>query len=720
MKRPTTLLSRVLLNEGLQTKLAVERDIREIEYRFEHEGMSFLTITLPSLDDALIQGLTQGFLTPSMFHGFKPCKRGGKLPAFMSGFFRNVFNEDGWLKDAPCIDSIRAIRQVTRIFKKVQLPCSSARVLRAFERYVSNDQSIEWSSDSPVGNDHVFHVVAGYLWSDLEDFAGELYCSPGVFGSGATAERRKFNERHSVRQWPRRGEENFPSSYHVVSNEGDSTSLAAIEFLEEDEEQPVRVVQVPKTLKTPRIISVEPSYMMLRQQSVAKVLMDLLESGLLGFRSIRFSNQMVNRQKACEGSVDGSLATIDLSDASDLVSLELVKKTFHSCPSFLQYLLDARSTRALMPDGSLIELKKYASQGSALCFPVEAMVFFTLVMSALVDHSGRRPSRKLLDRLAANVAIYGDDIIVPTETAEGVMKKLEDNGLRVNHEKSFTKGFFRESCGGDYYRGQDVTPAYVRQWSSTFDTREPSFVAACVSLSNQFYMKGLWHASQYLRDSLEAKGLRLSRTRYPVGCLTWASYVFDTRLKWDTSLGNYVTRGPVLYAPRRQDSVQDVRGGLILAFGPGYLSDRRTYLVRARYGLESKFGRKSDPSSNCSDKQRPEEILGVANERNGRWAGTSDACRRDLREYRESPELATTDSLGCTANAGSQLSIGEVSRVPRIRIEPGSWEESFLRTERRMEWLNPLLPRDLSTSVRPYALKLKHRLVPVPKTGLSW
>lgn len=358
MKRPTTLLSRVLLNEGLQTKLVVERDIQEIEYRFEHEGMSFLTITLPSLDDALVQGLTQGFLTPSMFHGFKPCKRGGKLPAFMSGFFRNVFNEDGWLKDAPCIDSIRAIRQVTRLFKKVELPCSAARVKSAFERYVSNDQSIEWSSNSPVGNDHVLHVVAGYLWSDLEDFAGELYCSPGIFGSGATAERRKFNERHSVRQWPERGEEFFPASFHILSNEGDQDGLAAVQFLSEEEEQPVRVVQVPKTLKTPRIISVEPSYMMLRQQSIAKVLMDLLESELLGFDSIRFTDQLVNRRLACAGSITGGLATIDLSDASDLVSLELVKKIFASCPSFLQFILDARSTRAQMPDNTLVELKK--------------------------------------------------------------------------------------------------------------------------------------------------------------------------------------------------------------------------------------------------------------------------------------------------------------------------------------------------------------------------
>jgi hypothetical protein len=37
-----------------------------------------------------------------------------------------------------------------------------------------------------------------------------------------------------------------------------------------------------------------------------------------------------------------------------------------------------------------------------------------------------------------------------------------------------------------------------------------------------------------------------------------------------------------------------------------------------------------------------------------------------------------------------------------------------------MDWLKPSLPRDLSTSVRPYALKMKRRKVPVPRTGLNW
>ena len=717
MKRPTTLLSRVLLDEALQTNLAVERDIHTIECRFKDEGMSFLTITLPSLDDALIQGLTKGFLTPSMFHGFKPCKRGGKLPAFMAGFFRNVFNEDGWLKDTPCIRSIRAIRQVTRLYKKVELPCSAARQRRAFERYVSNDQSISGCADSNRDIHDFCHVIAGYLWSDLEDVSGTLYCFPGIFGSGATAEGLALNERHSPKQWPERGDESFPASYHTTVNEGDVESLLGLTYLTEAMEQPVRVVQVPKTLKTPRTISVEPSYMMLRQQSIAKPLMDILEQGLLKFKSIRFTNQFVNRELARIGSIDGSLATIDLSDASDLVSNDLVKSFFQTCPSFLTYLQDSRSSRAQLPDASQIVLKKFASMGSALCFPIEAMVFYTITLASMVHQSGRRPSNKLLAQLSAKIAVYGDDIIVPTEMADGVMTWLEALGLRVNHEKSFTKGFFRESCGGDYYRGEDITPSYVRQWADSVDTRNPQFVAACVSLSNQFYMKGLWYASQYIRDCVEAKIGKLARTTHPVGCLTWASLFINSGLRYESSRCGYSVRGPSLVPRRRQDHVLDIRGGLLVAFGSQEQSLSRRGLISYLRRRRSLRGQIQSQYLHNSGSEMPSGCGGHGD-------------RVLLNEYSRLSQVAPqyhhrgVDGIAVATSEESGLPLYDSSHHDRWRDfgahpEPGSWKD-YLQSSKCLAWSNPPLPRDLSTSVRPYALKIKRRLVPVHNTGLVW
>jgi len=486
-----------------------------------------------------------------------------------------------------------------------------------------------------------------------------------------------------------------------------------LRFLSEAEERPARVVQVPKTLKAPRTISVEPSYMMLRQQSIAKPLMYLLESGYLGFKSIRFADQSVNRDLARTGSVDGSLSTIDLSDASDLVSLDVVRLIFQTCPSFLQLLLDSRTSRAELPDASQISLKKFASMGSALCFPIEAMVFFTITLASLVHQSGRRPSKKLLGQLAAKIAVYGDDIIVPTETADGVMEWLEAFGLRVNHNKSFTKGFFRESCGGDYYMGEDITPSYVRQWTDTIDTRNPRFVAACVSLSNQFYMKGLWHASQYLRDVVEAKTGAISSTSSPIGCLTWASLFNNNGLRYNTSTSGYSIRGHQLQPKRRQDPVLDIRGGLLVAFGPQAATRGRLQFASI---VNEHFARQ---------RQLRSEIYGMGGISQPDHIDVLEPLCVDqpLERHRSDSPLNIGGILDASGKPALYLDTSPQywdGKSSRYRAQPGSWEEWLESCKSCMAWATPILPRDLSTSVRPYALKMKRRLVPVFHTGLDW
>lgn len=670
MKRPTTLLRRVLLNEGLQSSVATERDYQVIDNRYKHEGMSFLTITLPSLCDSLDQGLAFGrFALPD---GFKAQKRGGKLPALLSGFFNRVFCKDGHLLDTPCIDSIRAIRQITRLFKKVELPCTAARQKAAYKRYVENDASISDTRQYPA----TICRVAGYLWSDLNVLGEQLYCSPGIFGSGATAERFAFNERHSIRTWPKRAENSFPVSYHGSHSEDDLDSFAGIEFVDEAGELPVRVVQVPKTLKTPRTISVEPSYMMLMQQSIAKPLMEYLENGSFPYRSIRFHDQRVNRELAYLGSLDGSLATIDLSDASDLVSNDLVGLIFRKvAPLFWNLIQDCRSMRAQMPDGSLINLKKFASMGSALCFPIEAMVFYTIALSAMVDRSGRRLSRQLLKELSAKVSVYGDDIIVPAEVASSVCDYLEASGLKVNRNKSFTTGFFRESCGGDYYRGNDVTPIYVRLWDFTGVSRDASYIESCVSLSNQLYLKGLWHASQYVRDSVESSLRKtLPRSRHPIGGLHWYSCMYNTRLRWDRERCGFKVKTYVGRPQRRNDPVQDIRAAMLRCFGSGYLQDSlRSHVVLNRTPRDSGGSWRSYPGST-----QMVSFFGY---------------------IREQLAVPGPDSL---------LSGSERWSLHRLSSKLAEMEISTSERDRLM------------TSVKPYTLNTKYRWCPVPTGIPSW
>jgi len=66
------LVQAILRQLSLDLDLSVERDLKRISDRCEHEGLSFLTITLPQLDDALLQGIEAGtFTCPLLSHGME-------------------------------------------------------------------------------------------------------------------------------------------------------------------------------------------------------------------------------------------------------------------------------------------------------------------------------------------------------------------------------------------------------------------------------------------------------------------------------------------------------------------------------------------------------------------------------------------------------------------------------------------------------------------------
>jgi hypothetical protein len=137
-------------------------------------------------------------------------------------------------------------------------------------------------------------------------------------------------------------------------------------------EQPVKVVLVPKTLKGPRVIAEEPCCMQYVQQGIRDVLYDLLENkNRFTSGHINFRDQTVNQSLALASSSDGRLATIDLSDASDRVPYDLALLMFQSNPEVMEAIDSCRSLRAVLPSGQVIgPLRKFASMGSALCFPV--------------------------------------------------------------------------------------------------------------------------------------------------------------------------------------------------------------------------------------------------------------------------------------------------------------------------------------------------------------
>jgi len=145
--------------------------------------------------------------------------------------------------------------------------------------------------------------------------------------------------------------------------------------------------------------------------------------------------------------------------------------------------------------------------GSALCFPIEAMVFLTLIFLGIEKELNTTLTKKDLATFLGMVRVYGDDLIVPTRHVRTIVQTLEHFGARVGLDKSFWTGKFRESCGKEYFNGRDVSITRVRQAlpSTIADVKE---VISTVSLRNQLYEKGCYEITVEVLDNLLTKMLK--------------------------------------------------------------------------------------------------------------------------------------------------------------------------------------------------------------------
>ena len=213
---------------------------------------------------------------------------------------------------------------------------------------------------------------------------------------------------------------------------------------------------------------------------------------------ISSDDQSPNQELAQIGSSDGSLATLDLSEASDRVSAKLVSFLLAKHPLSQEAIFACRSERASVPGEGVISLSKFASMGSALCFPLEAMVFLTIIFMAIEREQGYRfTNEKDFLPYVGRVRVYGDDIVVPIDFVHTVVDLLEHFGAKVGRHKSFWIGRFRESCGKEYYSGHDVSIVKVRNMFPTH-RQQATEVQSLVSLRNQFYEHGCWVTAAWL------------------------------------------------------------------------------------------------------------------------------------------------------------------------------------------------------------------------------
>jgi len=223
---------------------------------------------------------------------------------------------------------------------------------------------------------------------------------------------------------------------------------------------------VPKDSKKDRGIAVEPTLNLYFQKGIGAAIRQRLqrklglllvpknetfdEMGTNDDTSPYLEAQTKHRVLAQQASRDGKTATIDLSNASDLICYELVCLLMPE--DWFSALSLGRSPRTLFRRKWHV-LEKFSSMGNAFTFELETLIFYAITSTIA----------KLKRVDTSSISVYGDDILLPSECFEDVCAALRFFGMTPNPKKSFATGPFRESCGGDYFKGADVRPIQFKK-----------------------------------------------------------------------------------------------------------------------------------------------------------------------------------------------------------------------------------------------------------------
>jgi len=218
---------------------------------------------------------------------------------------------------------------------------------------------------------------------------------------------------------------------------------------------------VPKNSKGCRTISGEAVRLMWAQLGLDSLMRKKIEDSYLTSKTIHLSDQSVNAKLALSASKTGRMATLDLTAASDGVSVKLIYRCFPT--EWRRAMMSVRSTGMQLPSGDVIKLNMMSPMGNGFTFSMQTLLFWALSAATIAYRMEETyTSEDDLEWACHNTFVYGDDIIVPREYACEVMSSLERYGFLINRDKSFWTGPFRESCGIDAFAGTDITPLKIK------------------------------------------------------------------------------------------------------------------------------------------------------------------------------------------------------------------------------------------------------------------
>jgi hypothetical protein len=518
-------------------RMEFERDLTHLQALVERRGVSVYLEILPSIGKHFDRCLANGQYCRSGIPLTKRVSGRVLVPAFLRGLYLLIFDESGRLKDDANLEAVFFLRQIVFAAKKASFPCTAEKIATEVDEFYAVDQTLpephrfwERETEAHASEQETFHGFEkspiyraradalfpgsrkelSIVLGTLDKVSSILTASLGSYdpsdwrfkhGPGAVAEYTGVANKYSWRSWSSTLETEFPYAdyaFHSYSawakRHDDHPELSS-------EEQSSRLIGVPKSFSKPRLIAAEPSSNQWCQQNLWHYFSERSGACWVG-EFVHFRDQTTNGQLAKDASVDGRLATVDLSAASDRVSTHFVESLFRTNVRLLRALRATRtrsvgqSLSARAPE--IIRLRKFSTMGSACTFPVESLGFLAVAVSCALVKRGLKATVRNIQALRGDIAVFGDDLVIPSDSRELLVSTLEVLHFKVNMAKSFWNGNFRESCGVEAFRGVDVTPAY---WHGWYDGK-PASEASVVATANNFYQKFMLSTSTYLASTL--------------------------------------------------------------------------------------------------------------------------------------------------------------------------------------------------------------------------
>ena len=576
-----------------------DRDFDRISTLVKVRGPSLFLLDLPHLDDLLTAGLRSGVYTPDGAPLTRRVRRGSTIPRLFQELYLLVFDLNGRLKADPDVNALAFLRELFCFAKKVELPCNDTKVYETVATFFRIEEQLP-EPDSPIWEDpddsSSSYDLASYdnlsvLQNDLEHNWGRLreqgghglYAAKGLLesiqgafnhifstlgsfspsdhcfkhGPGCVSDRPSGGNKYKFPSWSPKLECVFPASEFAFVNYSDWIERNGdIDYAKSESS---RMIAVPKTFKGPRLIASEPTSHQWCQQAVKSFIAQKSESTWIsGF--VRFNDQSRNQELAVKASRDGSLATIDLSEASDRVTCRLVERACRANMPLLRALSSCRTSYLTQnldkKSPSHIKLKKFSTMGSACTFPVETLLFLGIVLGSVhfVHHHGYKPVYN--KNYEGSIAVFGDDIVAPTDCLDVIRAALTFLSFKVNDRKTFGSGYFRESCGVDAFKGFNITPIRIR---AAGIPKAPESVLSVIETVNNLFKAGYWHASARLKTTISEK-LMLPITRVGSGVIGFESFSGPSvaKTRWNRHLHQVEARIVVFKATVRKTPINDM------------------------------------------------------------------------------------------------------------------------------------------------------------------